>query len=320
MNNTKQIYELFDMIKACKKKPKKIFLQLPEGLKTKAIEIIDALHDYDVILSGDTCYGACDLRINEAVQAGCDLIVHIGHSQFPKKKIESKIPVIYYPWKFDVQLDEKTRQKLLDCFTKIPEWRIGLVTSIQHLDLMPEISELLNKLNKKTVIVGYVLGCWTDNVEKNEDKVDAFLFIGTGRFHVSGIKTERPLYFFDLENMTLTDMSEEIFKQEKIKLAKIANVMEAKSFAILVSSKPGQLNINDIEKIRKIIEKQGKKSYIILLDEINNTKLLGIKVDAFINLACPRISEDRFDKPIVNAVDFLTIFGDKNNERKILKH
>ena len=314
MDNTKQISELVEIIK--EKKPKRIFLQLPEGLKTISTEIMDALKNYEVILSGDRCYGACDLRIKEAEAFNCDLIVHIGHRHFPKKKIKSSIPIIYYPWKFDTELDEKTKQLLLDNFIKIPEWRIGLVTSIQYLDLLPHIADLLNKLNKKTLIAGDILGCWIENVIKNENKVDAFLFVGTGEFHVSGIKTKRPLYFLNLENFQLKNMNEDLFKHEKIKLAKIASALEARSFGLLVSSKPGQLNISDIKKLRRIIKKLGKKSYVIVLDEIENSKLIGIDVDAFINLACPRISEDHFDKPIVNVADFLSFF----TERKILKH
>jgi len=287
-----------------KTKSKRIFLQVSEGLKRKAFEIINEIEKcgFEVILSGDVCYGACDLRINEALQSKCDIIVHIGHIEFPKKKIKTKIPVLYFPWKLKIQIDKKTKKEL----EKIKEKRIGIVTSIQYIDSLKDIKKVLLELGKKVYIGGPVLGCWTDNIEKIKNKIDAVLFVGSGSFHVLGLSYKK-VYLYDVERKKLRDMTDELIRQEKIRLGKIMKACNAKSFALLVSSKPGQYDIKNALKIKKKLKKSGKAAYIIQMDEINSSKLEGLQIDAFINLACPRIVEDKFKKPIINKEDIKQI-------------
>jgi len=44
-------------------------LQIPDGLKRKALKIADELGD--VLIDCESCYGACDLAINEAKVLEC---------------------------------------------------------------------------------------------------------------------------------------------------------------------------------------------------------------------------------------------------------
>ncbi len=64
-------------------------LQIPEGLRTRALKIAD--ESDDVLIYGETCYGACDLAIHAAKAVGCEKIIHYGHSKF----IDSEVPVEY---------------------------------------------------------------------------------------------------------------------------------------------------------------------------------------------------------------------------------
>ena len=60
---------------------KKVLIQLPDGLKPKATEIVDKLEQEtsgDIMIWFDTCFGACDLPDIE--KKDCDLIVQFGHS------------------------------------------------------------------------------------------------------------------------------------------------------------------------------------------------------------------------------------------------
>ena len=63
---------------------KKILLQLPEGLKTKTQELVDFLerNDIETIISCEPMWGACDLKDHVGKMLGCDLLVHVGHTQF----------------------------------------------------------------------------------------------------------------------------------------------------------------------------------------------------------------------------------------------
>ena len=56
----------------------RVALQFPEGLKRKAAGYAAGLREagFDVMVSGDPCYGACDLALDSLESA--DVLVHIG--------------------------------------------------------------------------------------------------------------------------------------------------------------------------------------------------------------------------------------------------
>jgi 2-(3-amino-3-carboxypropyl)histidine synthase len=62
-------------------KAKTVLIQLPDGLKPKAIEIADELFEKtnaEILIWKGTCFGACDLP--DVEKKDCDLIVQFGHS------------------------------------------------------------------------------------------------------------------------------------------------------------------------------------------------------------------------------------------------
>ena len=75
-----------------KHNPKKVLVQLAEGIKQNAVEISSWIEELgiEVIFSGETCWGGCSIAIQEAQALGVDLIVHFGHAQF----INIDFPVI----------------------------------------------------------------------------------------------------------------------------------------------------------------------------------------------------------------------------------
>ncbi len=276
---------------------KRVLLQLPEGLKMRTIAIIEELqkNGIEAILSADPVYGACDIPVNEAKQLRCDLIVHIGHNKF-YRDADHGFPVLYIPYFFDIELGD------ID-FSIIKEERIGLITNIQHIKLLSEVKNRLEKYGKKAIIGGQVLGCWYLNAEKISDEVDVYLFVGSGKFHPLGISNKK-IYNLDLEKMMVEDISDEIKRLEKIRYGRIMKAKDAKSFAILVTSKTGQhMLLGNADEIKKKLEANGKKAFILSMDEITNERLMGIKCDAFVNTACPRIADAHWDKPFVNAQD-----------------
>ena len=57
-----------------------VLLQLPDGLRPLAFQMVKALRESTgahVFLSGDSCYGACDVP-NQDV----DLLIQFGHSEW----------------------------------------------------------------------------------------------------------------------------------------------------------------------------------------------------------------------------------------------
>lgn len=73
-----------------KQKAKIVCLQLPDGLKQKAIEIASFIEEKSkaiCLIWLGSCFGACDLP--NVKQLGVDLLVQFGHTT-PKKLRKSK--------------------------------------------------------------------------------------------------------------------------------------------------------------------------------------------------------------------------------------
>ena len=61
---------------------KRVCIQLPDGLKPRAGEIVDAvrkaLPNVDILIWAGSNFGACDLPL-EVKRLGVDLLIHYGH-------------------------------------------------------------------------------------------------------------------------------------------------------------------------------------------------------------------------------------------------
>lgn len=77
--------ELDSVIREIKKmKAKMVCIQLPDGLKNKAIEIVNILEEKTsakVLIWMGTCFGACDLP-QGLEKLGVDLLIQWGHSEW----------------------------------------------------------------------------------------------------------------------------------------------------------------------------------------------------------------------------------------------
>ncbi len=173
---------------------------------------------------------------------------------------------------------------------KLPK-KIGLAASIQFLHSLPSIKKQL----KKAIIAGQVLGCNTKNVEKIKNKVDAFLYIGDGKFHPLGVavKTKKQVFTFNpLNNKFKRIEKKDIENYEKRKKAALIKFLHAENIGILVSTKKSQYyNIKKLESLKN--RYKNKKFYTFIADTINHKQLENFPfIQAWVNTACPRIEED----------------------------
>jgi len=299
------------MKKAIKKlkmlKARRVFVQFPDGLKLRIQDIVKELEKsgFQVITCLEACYGACDIRENEAKILGCDSILHIGHEDFG---VKTKIPVVY--WEYFIEADslpalEREFEKLKD-FKKI-----GLITSIQFVKTIPSVKKYLEKKGKKVFTYkalqypGQVLGCDLRAAKAIEEKVDCFLCISAGKFYATGIVmiTEKPVLCLDLERKEIYSLQELKNKIQKTIAWNRSQLKDARRVGILISWKKGQMRQNPF-KLKKKLEKQGKEAFVLAFDEITPEKIEGLKLDALISLVCPRIGIDDLEKykiPIINC-------------------
>jgi 2-(3-amino-3-carboxypropyl)histidine synthase len=204
--------------------------------------------------------------------------------------------VEYEPWR----AGEDPVPAALNALPMLPE-RVALASTIQHSGKLVEVKKVLAAKGKKVVIVpkgercseeGQILGCDVSGALKVKDRVDAFLFIGSGRFHPLGLAyyTGKPVvsanpFTGEVERVDATEW----LRGRSLRQTKALN---AKSFGVIVSSKPGQKRLKQAEEIRETLVKHGFKAYIIVVDELTPDKLLGLDIDAFVVTACPRIVID----------------------------
>ena len=70
-------------------------------------------------------------------------------------------------------------------------------------------------------------------------------------------------------------------------------------------------------KFKRELEKEGKKVQLFAMTDITNDRLRNLKgIDAFIQVACPRISTDnQFDKPLLSTPQANALLKILRNEK-----
>jgi 2-(3-amino-3-carboxypropyl)histidine synthase len=303
-----QLSEVITQLKS--RNAKRVAVQLPEGLKRNAAEISRELktEGFDVMISGDACWGACDLSLDALEWA--DVLVHVGHTPVTSEK-----NVIYLPFQQDIPLE------ILE--SAVPQLQkydsVGITTTIQHAHQTKAICSWLNERgvnavigtgSSRTPLDGQVLGC-TYASAKNAN-AEAYLFIGTGVFHAIGVSlaTKKPTFALDpFADGILQEVSADRLLRKRF--AQIEKAKQAKTFGILLSSKSGQARRELAERLAALNE----NAVIILIREISEMQLRNLGFDAYVNTACPRLALDdqsRFPMPVLSPAEFEIVLGKRS--------
>lgn len=304
-----------------RRQAKKVLLQLPEGLKPEGPRLAAVIEDVGAtaIISADPCYGACDLPLCEAERLGVDLIVHYGHTKMMENDI-SPVPIVYIEAKANVDVRAAV-QKAVDCLK--PWSKIGLVTTVQHIHMVHEARQILNDAGKtvylgdaeRTKYPGQVLGCDFSNARSVSEKVEAFLFVGGGRFHAIGLflSTMKPTIVADPFEKRAYSIEADAQKIVRRRWAEINEAKEAGNFGVIIGLKPSQCNIDVAIGIKQALEENGKRAVLLALREITSTTLLQFPtIEAYVNTACPRIALDEplsLTKPVLAVREAYVALG-----------
>lgn len=244
-----------------------IALQAPEGLKRKLPNLAEDLRKagFSVIISGDPCYGACDLSLDLLHFA--DILVHIGHAPVDD---QDRVLYEYIPMDFSMEY-------LAMALPLLTETRIGLVTTIQHVHLIPEmqlffrengIEAVLASGTRRTPLPGQVLGCSFEaarNTGTNE-----IVFVGTGLFHPTGVQISTGARVVACDPYTRTASVVDGERLLRRRFALIEKARSAHSIGIILSSKSGQCRREMAEHLLSLSE----KAELILLREVTSDQLL----------------------------------------------
>ena len=157
------------------------------------------------------------------------------------------------------------------------------------------------------------MGCDYSNVKAVTDQVEAFLFVGGGKFHAIGISlaTSKPTIVADPYEKRAFSVEGEAEKTRRQRMTNVSEAKKAQNFGILVGLKPGQLRLQRAIELRGKLQNKGKNASLFALKEITPEALMQFPtIDAYVNTACPRIALDdspRFSKPMLTMNEALVI-------------
>jgi 2-(3-amino-3-carboxypropyl)histidine synthase len=284
---------------------RRVALQFPEGLRRGAPGMALRLKEegFEVMVSGDPCYGACDLPLPALALA--DALVHVGHAP-----VEDRPGIVYdiHPMDFDVGV-------LGLAIPLLPGGRVGLVTTSQHLHLLPRMVEFLEARGIEAVVAGgsgrarfagQVLGCSFSGAR--ETGCGEILYVGTGLFHPEGIQlaTGARVIALDPYLGTATPVSAERLKRRRFALMEKAR--NAGRIGIILSTKSGQQRLALARRLAALSE----KAVLVVMCEVSPGELLNLGFDCYVNTACPRLAYDdqlRFPVPVLSPPEFEILTG-----------
>ncbi|MDD5148307.1 MAG: diphthamide biosynthesis enzyme Dph2 [Candidatus ainarchaeum sp.] len=307
-----------------KRSAKIVLLQLPEGLKTRNLEIASELQKKTsalVVSTLDPCFGACDLAENAAKQVGADLILHFGHSQF----YSPEVPTIFVPLGYELE-NKKLKElasRAAELLKKSGIKKISLCSTIQYLDFFGLLKKEFEKKGiaieipaGKNASPGQVLGC---NYSAVSRQADAVVFFGDGLFHPLGIafSSKKRVFIINPLEAEAKELAGEKELFLKKRFALIEKAMPAQKIGILLSGKKGQFKMQKALELKELIEKHRRQAFLFTADLIRPDYSLGIEVDAFVCTACPRLAIDdasSFRKPLLNPSELEIALGEKTFE------
>ncbi len=297
--------------------------QFPEGLKRKGPELAKKVEEAtgaEIIISGDPCFGACDL--DKTLLEQVDILFHFGHAELEDTKLSEKVYFI------ETRSPVEIRPAVEKAVSQLKGQVIGLITTVQHVHKLSDACVVL-EANGKTCIIGrgdsrlaypgQVLGCNFSAARR--EVCDEYLYIGSGDFHPLGValSTKKRVVVADPFSKEVREVDpSRILRQRS---AVIAKSLDAEVFGIIVSSKNGQERMKLASSLKALAKQHGKEAYIILIDLVTPDQLLQFKVDAFVNTACPRLAIDevgRFPSPMLTPQEFEIVLGKREWENLVL--
>ncbi len=299
--------KIFEVIK--ERKPLSVALNGPDGLLPKVQDLalkIGKKFGIPAYLLADTTWGTCDLNSIGAKILNAEILFNIGHTN--RIEIFEKNVIMIDAFD-DISFDKVTKK----CIELVRGKTISLITDSQHLHQIESVKKILEEngidvkigKGKGQLNDGQVFGCEFYPATETMDKVDANVFLGQSNFHAAGVAlaTNRPTFILDPYFNEIQDITEFARKLQKKATLAIYKAVEAETFGVIVGLKEGQFSKLTALKFKKELENLGRTVHLIALTEITNERLRNLKdIDAFIQVACPRISTDmKFDKPILST-------------------
>lgn len=301
---------------------KSILIKIPNGLKHLSQKISEFLEGKEVIISADTCYGACDFHGEMDV----DKIIYIGEAEMPYLKKLYPMPVEF----LEVYAPYDAGGIIKKAIPFLEGEKIGVTTITPYIPQLKKCIEVLKKegfmpiigkKGRRTAYDGQILGCDLTAGTSIAGEVDSFLYIGDGFFHPLGLSLATGKEVIVVDPSQGKVLKEEIkhMKNEILKkrYAVVAKAMNGKKVGIIIGEKLGQQRLELARRLKKRAEEKYFSVNLFSADIISPEKIDYLDVDFFISTACPRIAIDDaeiYKKPLLTPIEAEIIFGERDWE------
>ena len=179
---------------------------------------------------------------------------------------------------------------------KLPK-KLFLAYSIQYKDLAILYKKELEKNKVRVEKFQQVLGC----SKISNPKHLPILLISTGKFHAQNLYLQTPILYILKNNKIVKISQSEVNKLKAYKKTALIKFLGADRIGILVTTKPGQENLNKASVLKKKLEKQGKEPYIFISNNIDISQFENFNIQSWVNTACSGLSMD--NPNIINIQD-----------------
>jgi 2-(3-amino-3-carboxypropyl)histidine synthase len=315
----RKVYEVIN-----NQKPASVALNGPEGLASRIQELADNIEEtyhIPVYVIGDSCWGSCDLNTHAADLLGADILFNIGHTIAMQSLGKKVVMINAYD---DISFENVARKYASELKARYST--LSLLTDSQHLNQIASVKKIFEDYGYN-IIIGrgkgqlsdaQVFGCEFYPAHYLKDRVDAYIFLGQSMFHAAGIamSTERPTYMLDPYFQEYLEVTEFAKSLQKKAILAIYNALDAQRIGLIIGLKEGQFAQVRALELKRTLEKLGKKIQLIALTEVTEERVQNFKqIDAFIQIACPRISTDNhFKKPMLSVPQGLALVKLLKNE------
>jgi 2-(3-amino-3-carboxypropyl)histidine synthase len=315
--------------------PRSVALDGPDGIIKKIQNCAEKVRDefnIPVYIIGDTSWGSCDLNIHAAEMLGVDILFNIGHT-ISMESFGNKVIMVDA---FDDIDFSKIAKKCAVELKKKNFKIISLATISQYIRSMQNVKEIFESHGYEVVIGrgkghlndGQVFGCEFYPIYDTKDHVDTYLFLGQSIFHSASIAivTQKPTFMLDPYFNEYSEISDIARKLEKKAILAVYKAQDAETIGIIIGLKEGQFAKIKALELKRLLEEAGKKILLIAMTEITDERLLSFEgIDAFIQVACPRIGTDNhFHKPVLSVPQAISLIkllkGEPQQEFLQIKH
>jgi 2-(3-amino-3-carboxypropyl)histidine synthase len=302
----KRMFELIEQ-----RKPRSVALNGPEGLIPKLQDAADHVTEkfgIEAYVIGDTCWGSCDLNTQAADMLGADILFNIGHTIAIETFGDKVVMIGAFD---DISFDSIAKKCAKGLQGKYKT--VSLLTDSQHLHQIESAKKIFED-HGYNVIIGrgkgqlrdaQVFGCEFYPAYNIQKQVDAYVFLGQSMFHSASVamSTGKPTFMLDPYFDEYSQVNEFAQSMQKRAILSIYKALDAEKIGIIIGLKEGQFAHVRALELKKEFEKLDKKVQMIALTEITDDRMMVFKgIDAFVQVACPRIATDNhFKKPMLSV-------------------